>query len=104
MRYLEIEDEQYQVGTTKGWGDFIRWADSLDLDENYALIQFAEHGHTEAPSDVLDELKASLTNDPPPDAATRDVATNLLSVLRAHDGADFFAVSDGTEHGDESEK
>lgn len=102
MRYLTIDEEQYQAGTTVGWGDFMRWALELDLEQYFDLARFAEHGITEDVERVTSQLDAALKTDGPTDYQTRDVAITLLANLRKHSGSELAMVTDGTEDGAEN--
>jgi hypothetical protein len=101
--------EGRQVATTTGWGAFIAWADTLDVDLAGRVVQLAEYGwHSELPL-LEKELAAALETEPPEDEPTRDVARGLLALIKERPSDDSaIVITDGvgaqTDEEDEADK
>lgn len=82
--YANADDEQAQVGTTRGWGEFTDWVDGLDVAGNEELIHLVEHGWTEKPDVARVQLsKAGIAVR---DADVRSVIAGLAKFLSAQSG------------------
>lgn len=58
------------LGTTKAWGNFSRWVDSLPLEGHEALVTLVEHGWTNDPEALKRQLGQAL-------GAAREITANV---------------------------
>src|SRR5262249_19332642 len=77
--------EEAPLATIRGWGDFCRWADTLDTELFTALIHLAEYGWSQDFEAVGGQLRSRVEGgeggEGPPDV--RPTAEHLLKVLRS---------------------
>lgn len=106
--YLEIDGEQIdQIANIRGYGDLIRWVQSLPLDDTPSLQHLVEHGWSEDAPGVLSQVRVALRNNPPAAADVLKTAANLEQLLGAAPNAkqvgitDGFVEDDGTDDGDD---
>lgn len=91
--YAQVDDNQTQVASNTGWGEFTRWVDGLDVDANESLIHLADYGWTENISDAAAQLDAALAASPPSDDKVLSTAKVLLQALQA--GGSVATITDG---------
>ena len=82
------------IASTLGMGDFGRWVDSLDADTYPELCHLREHGWSQTPAKVLDELRAA-TAEGAMDASARSVADGLIRIISDNPDAHTLVISDG---------
>jgi hypothetical protein len=80
-----------------GWGGFIDWADTLELDGYEEIIRLAEHGLSSNLPRLASELDAALANVPPRRHGTKEVALAILAAVSnsKHEEQGFIIISDG---------
>jgi hypothetical protein len=81
-----------QAGTTKGWNDFTRWAETLDAEEYPELAHLAEYGWSQDLTELTSQLADALDSDAPSDPDTADVAKGLLDFLKGRGDAEVVTV------------
>ncbi len=93
--YLSIDgdDEGSFISSNTGWGDFVRWVETLDGYDD--LAHLAAHGWTGDVKETLADLVKALAESPPTDDSTQDVADELRELLTAHQGAEAATVTNG---------
>jgi hypothetical protein len=94
--YLQIdEDVTVPIGSIKGWGDVIGWAQGLHS-KDYAtvrhLCRFGWQGDVEGLSDELDD---ALKNHAPYDATVLKTVKSLSSTVSKHKDAVVCSITDG---------
>ena len=83
--YLQIDtDDAEPLASLTGWGDVIRWADTLPLVRSLSLRHLCKFGWQDDPVLLKIELEEFLKTDPPHDPQTKETVINLLSLLTAH--------------------
>jgi hypothetical protein len=88
------ENPGEQIASNKGWGDFGRWVDRLDVKCYWELVHLREYGWCQHLPTLGRLLRAALKADKPaPDVAT--VATALLSVIKGQNDC-VLVITDGT--------
>lgn len=76
--YLTLDtDEPTFLASNKGYGDFSRWAESVDGEELHHLTCY---GWSQQPKKLRQQLQAALENSPP-ERDTAKVAGQLLSLI-----------------------
>lgn len=95
--------DQEQIASNMGWGDFLRWAETLDAAKYPALVTLADEGITEEPGRVRVELEEALATHPP-NEDTRDVASQLIAALLAAGTEEPLLVTNGIKLDSSSEE
>ncbi len=86
------------VGTTRGWGEFGRWVDTLPVEECLQLHYVRQEGDSDKLADLEKHLEYAIKRHPPRDAAVLKTARNFLDLVkRRPEGAEVILISDGTE-------
>ena len=91
----EGSDGGTQVATNSGWGDFTTWTESLDDMKYEEVIHLAEEGWSQDLADLESQLTDALTETPPSDADTLDVARWILQVATYRGDAEVLLITQG---------
>lgn len=96
-------DEQEQIATNLGWGDFCRWADGLDTEQYGQVAHLRQHGWSQQLETLAKQLANALTSEqPPPDVLS--VGHTLLRFVRDAGEAEVVSISDGMGPDTETEE
>lgn len=100
--YLNIDGEQVgQLASNSGWGDFGRWAESLDADNHGEVALLYRNGGSDTLDTLETELRDAMKTSPPEAGDTRATAESLLKmILDRPAGTETISVSDGLEDDD----
>jgi hypothetical protein len=79
--------------TTAGWQLYCDWAETLPVEEFEQMVQMQEHGYINELDAMEKQLSLALKEKRPKSKATREVAQNLLVVLRERSDAEVFGVT-----------
>jgi hypothetical protein len=86
------------VGTTRGWGDFGRWVETLPLDGHVALVQLWEHGGTDQLAALARQLPNALDRHAPKVSTVRSTVAKLLTLLQSRPkAAEGIVIHDGVD-------
>jgi hypothetical protein len=86
------------VATTRGWGEFTRWAETLPVKKFGLVVHLAEHGWAPDLADLERQLGKALKR---ATGSARSTCETLLALLEKRGDSEGIYISDGT--GDESE-
>jgi hypothetical protein len=100
--YLQIDLEEAQpLATSSGYGDLIRWVETLAPPDHPELRHLCAHGWTGDVAGLKAEVDAALSASPPQAADTRATVENLRALLEGKDSAEVASVTDGLSADDE---
>lgn len=92
-------EEQSQFASNTGWGDVIRWSDSLDVKAASEIVHLCEYGWSQNLPLLQSQLKAAVATQKPASDVVSTVRSLLAAILDARLGknkATVLVVSDGT--------
>jgi len=91
--YLEFDDENEgdQIASSSGWGDVLRWSDTLPDGEYGEILHLMHHGWSDNPELLETELKNACEKYPPPG---HDIHATMYGLIYAieHRGDDVSVV------------
>lgn len=95
--YLQIDAKDAQpLASNNGWGDAVKWVESLPPRESASLRHFCQFGWEEDLDGMESELSAALKGHEPKDHTVADTLKNWLSLLKSRgDSAVVASVTDG---------
>jgi len=86
--YLQIdEDDAVPLASLVGWGDVVRWTDTLAPKDASALHHLTAFGWEDDGAALASQLKDCFAKSPPHDAPTKDTLKNFSALLAAHPGS-----------------
>lgn len=95
--YLLIDQKEAEpLGSNTGYGDLIRWVETLSTKDFPTLWHLTSYGWCEEVAALREQTAKALKEHPPRSAPTRQTAENMLRVLIAAGEAIVATVSDGT--------
>jgi hypothetical protein len=60
-QYIQLDSgEQFFLSSNTGWGDCVRWSESLPVKGNEALLHLVEYGWSQEHQRVASQIKAAL--------------------------------------------
>lgn len=94
-QYIHDEnDNQEQIASNSGYGDFGRWVDTLDTALYRRVVHLREYGWSQSPKEVGEQLARALSNnEPTPDV--RDIALTIVDFCKTNGESEIVLVSDG---------
>ena len=87
--------EWFDFATTRGTGDFMRWAQQLGAADYPLLTHLADHGWVNEIQGLDKELRKAIKAHEP-DAALRKTLDDLLRTLKQRGKAESIMLTDGT--------
>lgn len=88
-------EQWVDFATTKGTGDFMRWADGLVADDFPGIVHLAEWGWTNDLPSLRDELVEAVKKLPPGESLRKTLDGFILAIESAPKGAASVMLSDG---------
>lgn len=99
--YLQIDSVPMQpLASNTGYGDVIRWSDSLPPAKAGCIHHLTTHGWEQDLPDLRAELELCMKEHTPTRPDAQDTLTNLLRMLNEHPDAHCVTVTDGVSVGD----
>lgn len=93
---LQIDDaEDVPLASNAGWGDVVKWAESLDANEYGELRHLVEYGWSDEYELLIDQISVAMQHDSPESEETAHTVEGLADSLSAVDGAEVVTVTDG---------
>jgi hypothetical protein len=98
MTFFAYLDQDYagDVATTRGWGDFGRWVDTLDVATYPEMHHLRWYGWEQDLGPLQEQLAKALEEESPPKKVT-SVGKGLLGILEKRSQAEVLVISDGAE-------
>lgn len=101
--YLQIDGENDdQIATNTGWGDYGRWAKTLDPGKFREVRDLYELGWSDEPESLIAELKDA-ADEFSPDADVLSIVNTILELLDDAKDATVVSVTDGMGEDEASE-
>lgn len=99
--YLYIDRQcQGQVATNFGWGNFTRYAESLNVADYHSLVQFSEHGKTNDVGGLADQVARAQREHPPSFMGVDDTLAMIHRSCAPHRDAHTVQTADSPDLGD----
>lgn len=94
--YLQVGlEEAVSLASIIGWGDVIRWSQTLHPDKSQAIRHLCIHGWEQDLDDLTAELTAALKSDPPRHDVESTVQEMLKNIKARPSSAAVVSVTDG---------
>lgn len=94
--YLQIDLQDPQpLATISGWGDMLRWVETLPAGESEQLRLLREYGRSLRPALLRTELAAAVEKHPREKDGVADTARNLAALLDGVTDEQVALVTDG---------
>lgn len=84
-----------QLASNRGWGDFVRWTESLDADTFPNVVHLAEYGWVDELPKLAAELTKAIEQHSPEAQGLDKTLAELIELVKANQDKEAIFITDG---------